>query len=219
MYEGERKGWFGPPRYQRLVEQLWEKGISGVTVTRAEQGFDRRGKIQDIHSEYLSDNLPVTLECVATANEMDQVIALVREIVTQNLQAWTTDHVMDAKTLNREQTGVTSEGTVDPVADSGLVKVYMKESDMVGGEPLHQVLLEKLSELGVPWVNVYSALEGFGKEQVLRRTHNFSMTNKAPIVLEAVLTRDIDTANVLAALQPYFQKAAGPAVFIPGQSV
>ncbi len=209
MFEGERKGWFGAPWYQQFVKDLWEAGIPGVTVTRAESGLDRRGNVQNIHSEYVSDNLPILIECVAAHDEVVVITHRIQALVPKRLEAWTTT-AYDAKLLER---------TVDIMSDYAILKVYMKESDQVKGEPLALLLMNRLSEMGINWVNVTTALEGYGKDQVLRRNHNFSLTNQAPIVLEAVLSKELQHQGVFTAIKPFLEKASGPAILIEGQSL
>lgn len=209
-YEGERRGMFGPPLWQRIVEELWQSGLPGVTVTRAEVGFDRRGHLQNIHSEYVSDNLPIVLEFVATEAETKRAIETVKQVVKHRLEAWETPQLTDLKHL---------EGTGSGMPESGVLKVYMKETDQVNGIPLHEALLKRLGELGVTWANVITALEGFGRDQVLRRNHNFSLTNQAPVILEAVLTPDVDAKAVTRALEPFLSKASGPAIYIAGTTL
>ncbi|QSO51748.1 DUF190 domain-containing protein [Alicyclobacillus curvatus] len=209
MYEGERIGWFGAPWYQQLVKELWQAGVPGVTVTRAESGLDRRGNVQNIHSEYVSDNLPIVIECVASDEEVLQISNRIQALAPKRLESWVTT-AYDAKQLDKR--------TADIMSDYVILKVYMKESDQVNGEPLALSLMNRLADMGVNWVHVTTALEGYGKDQVLRKNHNFSLTNKAPMVLEAVLSKE-PQQGLLTDLKPLFDRASGPAIVIQGESI
>lgn len=211
MYEGERRGWFGPPEYQRLIQQLWLLGAPGATVIRADEGFDNRGHLQNIHSEYLSDNLPVTLEFVGKADELRAAVARIKEEVKRPIEAWTRD-VIDVKVGAKT---ISENGEWRDML--GILKVYCKEQDEVDGIPLSHALPEQLHAHGVTWINVFQALQGFGKDHVIRKNSAFSFANHAPVVIEAVLSRDVDVNKLLSAIAPLLQSASGPAILIPGE--
>lgn len=236
MYEGDRRRWFGQPEYQRLVEQLWKLGAPGVTVMRADEGFDRRGHLQNIHSEYLSDNLPVTLEFIGEVDELRQAVERIKGELKQPLEAWVTRDAMNVKGSSRIS-GTTDKGASHSAESTpglrreaqavneiggrqgmnGILKVYCKEQDEVKGVPLVRALPEALHEHGVNWINVFQALQGFGQDHVMRKNATFSFSNHAPIIVEAVLSQDVDVNQLLHYIHPLLQSASGPAILIPGQ--
>lgn len=227
LNEGERQSLFGAPTYQRAVEELKQSGFAGVTVTRAEFGLDTRGHLQNIHSEYVSDNLPIILEMIVPEKDVTQAVAAVKKVAGNRLQSFETGPVVDVKgdgkwdvkeDVKEDVKGDVKwqEGMVGKVPECGVLKVYMKETDDVKGVPLYEELVRQLGKHGVTWANVITALEGYGNEKVLRRNHNFSLANQAPVVLEAVFTPNIDAKGILDALQPYLRAASGPAIFIEG---
>lgn len=206
MFEGQRAGFFGKPRYQVLVEGLWKMGAPGMTILRAEEGFDERGNLQTIHSEYLSDNLPLRLECVAEAQMVEAMLKEVQDPRYAVKEIWRTANVWDVKTEVEEG---------DPL--SGVLKVYLRDEDTYKGVPLVEALLNELRGQSVEWVDVFQTLEGYGGDHVLRKNRPFRIQNQAPLLVEAVIPTDVDAKGLFRTLRPLLEHASGPAVLIGGE--
>jgi uncharacterized protein len=78
-----------------------------------------------------------------------------------------------------------------------LVRVFLGESDLWQGKPLHLALLERLRREGAAGVTVLRGVAGFGARSVVHTTHILRLSEDLPIVLEWV-----DTPEHVAQLLP-----------------
>ena len=205
LHENDRTHWNRRVAYEEIVRHLWSNGAPGVTVFRAEEGLDARGYVQDIHSEYLSTSLPITMEVIGTPEDMERICVDLPQLLPPVSQVMVISGVNDVKQ------GLSKEGW--SMSEVNILRVYMKEEDRHHHMPLYHAMLKELKDLGVLWVYAQRALEGFGQEHVIHKTSLLSFSEHAPVVLEATL--DPKTAvSVLDRIRPLLQKASGPAILM-----
>jgi uncharacterized protein len=62
------------PLYQSIVEMLREEGLAGATVLRGVEGFGAHSHLHTARILRLSEDLPMVIECVDTAERIDAVM-------------------------------------------------------------------------------------------------------------------------------------------------
>ena len=67
-----------------------------------------------------------------------------------------------------------------------LLRIFLGESDLWHGRPLHLALLERLRKEGSAGVTVLRGIAGFGARSVVHTTHILRLSEDLPIVLELV---------------------------------
>ena len=82
--------------------------------------------------------------------------------------------------------------------DGMLLRVFIGESDRLGGRPLFEAIVRKARELGVAGATVLRGTEGFGAHSVIHKSHLLEMSSDLPIVIEIV-----DSADRIRALLPH----------------
>ena len=215
LREGETLSWFGRPLYHGVVQLLWESGAPGITVFRGEEGLDRQGHVQNIHSEYLSDSLPITLHMVVEGEDVLQpMLERIRTLLQKHDSLMFTTDVKNVKGFNAN---TRTQGVSEMELGSSL-KVYMKEEDRYRNIPLYHALVQELKKRDILWVNVQRALEGFGTDHVIRKNKIFEFASHSPVLVEvACSTQRMD--ELVRELQPLLQSASGPAIVISGQLI
>ncbi|MGH9378810.1 MAG: DUF190 domain-containing protein [Terriglobia bacterium] len=81
VYIGEGDKWSGKPLYQVIVELFRKENFSGVTVLRGIGGY---GSTSRYHTEKilrLSQDLPIVIETVETAEQIERVLPRLDEMV------------------------------------------------------------------------------------------------------------------------------------------
>jgi uncharacterized protein len=73
------------PLYQAIVELLRKQGLAGATVLRGTEGFGAHSRIHTQRILQLSEDLPVLIECVDTAEKIDAVLPALDEMVDDGL--------------------------------------------------------------------------------------------------------------------------------------
>jgi PII-like signaling protein len=78
-----------------------------------------------------------------------------------------------------------------------LLRIFVSESDMYGGTPLYQAIVEALRTEGVAGATVLRGIEGFGRSATMHTAHILRMSDDLPIVVECV-----DRADRIEAILP-----------------
>ena len=85
LFVGESDTWHGKPLYQAIVERVRAEGLAGATVLRGIEGFGADSRLHTSRILRLSEDLPVVIEIVDTAERIDAVVPLLDEMVGEGL--------------------------------------------------------------------------------------------------------------------------------------
>jgi PII-like signaling protein len=85
IFVGESDTWHGKPLYQAIVERVRAEGLAGATVVRGIEGFGADSHLHTSRILRLSEDLPVVIELVDTAERIDAVLPLLDEMVGEGM--------------------------------------------------------------------------------------------------------------------------------------
>jgi PII-like signaling protein len=85
IFVGESDRWHGKPLYQAIVERVREEGLAGATVLRGIEGFGADSRLHTARILRLSEDLPVVIEIVDSAEQMDRVLPVLDEMVGEGM--------------------------------------------------------------------------------------------------------------------------------------
>jgi CBS domain-containing protein len=85
IYIGESDQWRGRPLYIAILETLKGEGLAGATVVRGVAGFGAHSRIHLAAIERLSEDLPLVIETVDTAERIDHAIAVAGPMVREGM--------------------------------------------------------------------------------------------------------------------------------------
>jgi hypothetical protein len=85
IFIGESDTWHGKPLYQAIVERVREEGLAGATVIRGIEGFGADSHLHTSRILRLSEDLPVLIELVDTDENIERVLPLLDEMVTEGM--------------------------------------------------------------------------------------------------------------------------------------
>lgn len=85
IFIGEANTHDGRPLYQAIVETLRREGLAGVTVLRGIEGFGKSSRLHAAHILRLSEDLPLVLECVDTAEKIEAVLPTLDAMIGDGL--------------------------------------------------------------------------------------------------------------------------------------
>ncbi len=74
IFIGESDTYDGKPLYMAIVEELRREGLAGVTVVRGIEGFGKSSRLHTAHILRLSEDLPIIIECVDTADKVEAIL-------------------------------------------------------------------------------------------------------------------------------------------------
>jgi PII-like signaling protein/Mg2+/Co2+ transporter CorC len=85
IYIGESDQWHGRPLYAALLEQLKSAGLAGATVIRGMAGFGAHSRIHTASIMDLSENLPLIIDVVDTAENIERALETVQVLIHEGL--------------------------------------------------------------------------------------------------------------------------------------
>jgi PII-like signaling protein len=94
LFIGESDTWHGKPLYQAIVERVRAEGLAGATVVRGIEGFGADSHLHTSRILRLSEDLPVVIEIVDTAEEIDRIVPILDEMVTEGMLTLERVHIV-----------------------------------------------------------------------------------------------------------------------------
>jgi hypothetical protein len=85
IFIGESDTHEGRPVYQAIVETLRREGLAGVTVLRGIEGFGKSSRLHTAHILRLSEDLPIVIECVDTADKIEAILPTLDAMIGDGL--------------------------------------------------------------------------------------------------------------------------------------
>ena len=85
IFVGENDAYDGKPLYESIVLMLRREGLAGATVFRGIEGFGASSRIHTAKTLRLSEDLPVLIECVDRAENIERVLPILDDMVSEGL--------------------------------------------------------------------------------------------------------------------------------------
>ena len=85
IFIGESDRWDHQPLWMALLQRLRKEGYAGATVFRGIGGFGARSVVHTTLLERLSQDLPLVVEIVDTAAQIDRLLPALDEMVAEGL--------------------------------------------------------------------------------------------------------------------------------------
>lgn len=81
IFIGESDNWEGRPLYEALVHRARAMGLAGATVLRGIEGFGASSVVHTARILRLSEDLPIVIELVDTADKIEEFLDVTGEMV------------------------------------------------------------------------------------------------------------------------------------------
>lgn len=85
IFVGEDDRHDGVPLFEAIVRLLREEGLAGTTVLRGIAGFGRSSVVHTSHLLRMSEDLPIVIECVDTAERVEAVLPALDALIDEGL--------------------------------------------------------------------------------------------------------------------------------------
>jgi len=85
IFVGESDTWHGRPLYEAIVTRVRKEGLAGATVIRGIEGFGAHSRIHSSRILRLSQDLPIVIELVDTAENIGRVLPILDEMVSEGM--------------------------------------------------------------------------------------------------------------------------------------
>jgi len=94
IFIGESDRWHGRPLYEAIVEVVRREGIAGATVLRGIEGFGADSHLHTTRILRLSEDLPVVIEIVDTAEHIARILPRLDAMIGEGLVTTERVHVV-----------------------------------------------------------------------------------------------------------------------------
>ena len=81
IFIGERDKHGGKPLYHAIIDMLRKRHFAGATVLRGIMGFGASSKLHTDRFDVLSLDMPIVVECVDSAEKIDDVLGELETMV------------------------------------------------------------------------------------------------------------------------------------------
>ena len=85
IFIGESDRWQGQPLFEAIVRKVREAGGAGATVLRGIEGFGAHSRIHTARILRLSEDLPIVIEVVDTAEKIDALLPALDAMIEDGL--------------------------------------------------------------------------------------------------------------------------------------
>ena len=85
IFIGEADKWQGKPLYSVIVEAARKRGMAGATATKGMLGFGRKSRMHAANILRLSEDLPVIIELVDSAEKINAFLPELDGMITDGL--------------------------------------------------------------------------------------------------------------------------------------
>jgi uncharacterized protein len=85
IFVGESDDWEGHPLYKAIVLKAKELGLAGATVLRGPMGYGANSRMHTTHLLELSNDLPLVIEIVDSAENIQRLLPFLDESVAEGL--------------------------------------------------------------------------------------------------------------------------------------
>lgn len=85
IFIGESDRWEGKPLYEAIILKAREMGIAGATMLRGLMGFGAASRIHTARILRLSQDMPIVIEIVDSAEKIDSMLPIVDQMVQEGM--------------------------------------------------------------------------------------------------------------------------------------
>ncbi len=94
IFIGESDRWHGQPLYHAIVELARKEGLAGATVLRGIEGFGADSHMHTARILRLSEDLPIVIEVVDTAENVNRIMPMLDSMIAEGLVTTEKVHVV-----------------------------------------------------------------------------------------------------------------------------
>ena len=196
IYVGEDQQYHGQALYAAVLDYLFYRGVSGATVVRGIAGFGADHKMHTTRILLLTENLPVKIEFVESAEKLDEILPKLHDMVGMGLIEVQDTTILKPTHPRNEDPGPALPAT-KRAGRAKLMRIYIGENDKWHDKPLYQALVESLRANDIAGVTVYQGILGYGANRRIHQRKTMNLSHDRPIMLSIV-----DTEEKLRAFAP-----------------
>jgi len=198
IYVGEDHQYHGHSLYSAILDFLFYHQVSGANVFRGMAGFGADHHMHSTRILRLTENLPVKIEFIESAEKVEKLLPKLQEMAGTGLI-----EVMDtlvAKPAEVEKKAGPREEQPQALKSEGkakLMRIYVGENDKWHEKPLYRAIVESMRANDIAGVTVYQGILGYGANRRIHKGSSMGLSHDRPMMLSV-----IDTEEKLRKMMP-----------------
>jgi len=196
IYLSEGSTHHGISIYASILDFLFFRGISGVTVLKGIAGFGADHHIHSAGFVEISDHLPIKIEFIESREKVDELLGKLEEMVGSGMiELQETTVAKPAQVSKSKKVPVPEHVRIEGKAK--MMRIYIGESDRWQDKPLYEALVRAMRANDLAGVTVYRGILGYGAHRRLHNDKPLHLSHDSSIMLSVV-----DTEEKLRAFLP-----------------
>ncbi|MGH9683074.1 MAG: DUF190 domain-containing protein [Candidatus Acidiferrales bacterium] len=186
IYVGEDHKYHGQSLYAAILDFLFYRGISGANVVRGIAGFGADHHLHTTRIERLTENLPVRIEFIESAEKAEELLPKLHDMVGTGLI-----EIQDTTIVKPSEAA--AKGATQPVmpalkqrGKAKLMRIFVGENDKWHDKPLYKALVESMRANDIAGVTVHRGILGYGANRRIRSDKMLSLSHDRPIMLTVI---------------------------------
>jgi PII-like signaling protein len=185
VFEDDR--WHGQPVYLALLGLFRHRGLPEAVAMRGLAGYRGRGPVHTANVVDLSAALPVRVEVVGSAEEIDRLLPDVYDMVERGRVEVQDTHVVRLGTGDLPAPGpAQEEARVRLIGKARMLRIHIGENDRWEGAPLYEAIVKRARQLDVAGATVYRGILGYGAQGRVHKHKTLALSHDDPILISVI---------------------------------
>ncbi len=186
IYVGEDHQYHGQSLYSAILDFLFYRGISGASVTRGIAGFGADHHLHTTRIEALTQDLPMKIEFIESAEKVEEVLPKLYELAGTGLIEIQDTTVLKPAELSKKKVTQESSPSLKREGKAKLMRIYVGENDKWSDKPLYKALIESMRANDIAGVTVYQGILGYGANRRIHKDSALHLSHDRPMMLSVV---------------------------------
>jgi len=186
IYVGEDHKYHGQSLYVAILDFLFYRGISGASVTRGIAGFGADHHLHTTRIEALTQDLPMKIEFIESAEKVEEVLPKLHELAGTGLIEIQDTTVIKPAEVSKKKIQQESSPSLKREGKAKLMRIYVGENDKWSDKPLYKALIESMRANDIAGVTVYQGILGYGANRRIHKDSALHLSHDRPMMLSVV---------------------------------
>jgi PII-like signaling protein len=186
IYVGEDHQYHGQSLYSAILDFLFYRGIAGASVVRGIAGFGADHHMHTTRIERLTENLPIKIEFVESAEQVEELLPKLHELAGSGLIEVQDTFVVKPSEESKKQAAKGATVSLRREGKAKMMRIFIGENDKWHDKPLYKALVEAMRANDVAGVTVYQGILGYGANRRIHKEGALHLSHDRPVMLSVV---------------------------------
>jgi PII-like signaling protein len=190
IYVGEEHKLHGQSLYAAILDFLFYRGISGASVVRGIAGFGADHHLHTDRLEALSQDLPVKIEFIESAEKVEEVLPKLRQLAGTGLIEIQDTLVVKAAETSAQKAAEIVMPALKRQGKAKLMRIFIGENDKWHDKPLYKALIESMRANDIAGATIYQGILGYGANRRIHKDTALHLSHDRPIMISVIETEE-----------------------------